>query len=492
MEKLSSIITMRYSTKSKMPMNTHRRITANFLSLLFSEFASKIIQLLVFVYLARTLGKGDFGIFSFGLAFGLLAAILADFGLNSLLTRDISRNRKNAGKYLSNAVLVKIFLGLATVLLAYIVLELMGYDRESKLVAYIMLAFAILQTFTEIYSSIFRAFERMHYDGFIKVLRMVILSTMAFYSLKSNVSLIAASVLFPITELMVLMAVIWLAYAKFVKISFGFDFDFSKNLLRESSFFCLSIALAGLFLYIDWIMISKFSSSSEVGIYAAASNIALALLAIPMMYGNAVYPVISRLYLSSKGDLRFLYERSFKYMLLIGIAVSAGIYATSNKIIGIFYGKEYLASSIVLSIIGWHLCLRFANIMSGFTLSAMDRQRSRVLSQGVAVASKIALNFILIPIYGIIGAAFATLIAEVIFFISYNFFVAKYGIKINVIKPFIKPAIAALIMIIAIYFVENFLIAVIVGIFAYAVSLFALRTIDREDKRIIGKVVRNV
>ena len=474
-----------------MPMNTHRRITANFLSLVFSEFASKTIQLLVFVYLARALGKGGFGIFSFGLAFGLLAAILTDFGLNSLLIRDISRNRKDAGKYLSNAVMVKIFLGLATILLAYIVLELMGYDKESKIIAYIMLAFAILQTFTELYSSIFRAFERMHYDAFIKVLRMVVLSTMAFYSLKINVSLIAASVLFPITELMVLMAAIFLAYAKFVKKSFGFDLDFSKSLLRESSFFCLSIAFAGLFLYIDWIMISKFYSPSEVGIYAAASNIALALLAIPMMYGNAVYPVISRLYLSSKKNLTFLYERSFKYMLLIGIAISAGIYATSSKIISVFYGKEYLASSIVLSIIGWHLCLRFANIMSGFTLSAMDRQRSRVLSQGVVVASKIALNFVLIPFYGIVGAAFATLITEAIFFISYNFFVSRYGIKINVIKPFIKPIIAALIMIMALYFVENFFIAVIVGIFAYAASLFVLRAIDMEDKKIINKVIGN-
>ena len=246
-----------------------------------------------------------------------------------------------------------------------------------------------------------------------------------------------------------------------------------------------------MFMYIDSIMLSKLRSISEVGIYAAASNIVLALIFIPMMYANAIYPVISRLYISSKKTLKLAYERSFKYMLIIGLAVSAGVYSTSDKIILLLYGESYKASSIVLSILAWYLFLRFVNVISGFTLSSIDRQRSRLFSQGSAALLSIALNMIFIPAYGFIGAAIATLITEIIFFLIYTSFIFKYGIRINIIMIFVKPVIAALSMVAVLSFIENLFAAILLGAFVYIATLFVLRTIDNEDKRILSKIIKN-
>ena len=66
-------------------MHTARRITRNFLSLSVAEVISKLLQLFVFVYVARIFGDAEFGKFSFGLSFGLLVFVLADFGLGTLL-----------------------------------------------------------------------------------------------------------------------------------------------------------------------------------------------------------------------------------------------------------------------------------------------------------------------------------------------------------------------------------------------------------------------
>ena len=472
-------------------MNTARRITANFLSLLTSEIISKIIQLAVFIFLARYLGKEEFGVFSFGIAFGLLTVVIADFGLATLLIREISRNKKEASRYLSNAFIVKIFLVIITISSAYIFLNLMGYKDEVKLVAYIMLSFTILQSFTDLYYSIFRSFERMHYDAVTKIARMLILSIAIFYVIRNNFSLLTASLAFPITELIVLIMTIILVYTRFIKISLDFDWKLSINLLKISSFFCLSITFSSMFMYIDSIMLSKLRSISEVGIYAAASNIVLALIFIPMMYANAIYPVISRLYISSKKTLKLAYERSFKYMLIIGLAVSAGVYSTSDKIILLLYGESYKASSIVLSILAWYLFLRFVNVISGFTLSSIDRQRSRLFSQGSAALLSIALNMIFIPAYGFIGAAIATLITEIIFFLIYTSFIFKYGIRINIIMIFVKPVIAALSMVAVLSFIENLFAAILLGAFVYIAMLFVLRKIDNEDKRILSKIIKN-
>ena len=470
-------------------MNTARRITANFLSLLTSEIVSKIIQLAIFIFLARSLGKEEFGVFSFGIAFGLLIVVIADFGLGTLLIREISRNKKEASRYLSNAFIVKIFLVIITVSAAYIFLNLMGYKGEVKSVAYIMLSFTVLQSFTDLYYSIFRSFERMHYDAAMKIARMVILSIAIFYAIRNNFGLLAASLAFPITELIVFIMTAILVYTRFIKISLRIDWGLSINLLKKSSLFCLSIAFSGMFMYIDTIMLSKLRSASDVGTYAAASNIVLALVFIPMMYANSIYPVISRLYVSSGKMLKLAYERSFKYMLIAGLAVSAGVYSISGRIMPLLYGKEYAGSSIVLSILAWYLFLRFVNIISGFTLSSINRQGSRLFSQGSAALSNIILNLIFIPVYGFIGAAIATLIAEIIFFSVYSFFIFKYGLWINLAGIFVKPVIAALAMMMVLSFVGNLLAAIILGAFVYIAMLLALRTIDDKDKKILSKIV---
>ena len=185
----------------KIKMNTARRITSNFLYLTGSEIISKIIQLVVFIFLARSLGKEEFGIFSFGIAFALLIVIIADFGLITLLIREISRNKKLASKYLSNALAVKVLLSLITIIFAYLFLNLMNYSQNVKIVAYTMLLFTLIQSLTHLYYSIFRAFERMHYDALIKILRMFILAGIIFYALENGYGLIAASLAFPITEI---------------------------------------------------------------------------------------------------------------------------------------------------------------------------------------------------------------------------------------------------------------------------------------------------
>jgi len=473
-------------------MNTARRIAFNFLSLTSAEVISKILQIFVFIYLARAFGKDGFGIFSFGLSFAFIIVIFANFGLSTLLVREISRNKRLASKYLSNALISKIFLSILTFLLTYVFLNIMDYTPETKIVAYIMVIFAVIQSYTDLFYSIFQAFEKMYYDSIIKVLRMIILTTLVYYAIKNNMGLVISSLIFPLTEIVILLIASAIVYTKFTKISFNFNYEFSKSLLKKSSLFSLTIGFAGIYTYIDSVMLSKIRSTTEVGIYAAAANIIIALIFIPMMYGNAIYPVISRFFITSKNSIKSAYGKSFKYMLILGLPISAGLYILSDKIIPILYGSQYIASVAALSILSWYLFLRFLNVVSGFTLSSINKQSSRVLSQGIAVLVNVILNLIFIPLYGFIGAAIATVIAEIAFFIIYMYFISKYGLGVKLIGVFIRPVIATAIMIFSLSFIENLFVAIVLGGLVYIIALFALGTIDKEDRLIFKKVMKNI
>jgi O-antigen/teichoic acid export membrane protein len=476
-----------------MRFGTARRITANFLSLISSQIISRVIQLVIFVYLARVLGKSEFGIFSFGLAFAFLFVIIADFGLSTLIIREMSRDKKSASKYFSNSIIIKLLLSAITFVFAYSFLNIVGYSEEVKIIAYIMLGFTLIQSFTELHFAVFRAFERMHYDAFIKILRMLILMGAIFYLIKNNYGLLASSLAFLATESVILIIAFFITYTRFIKISFEFDYGFSKKLLKKSSLFCLSLIFSSLYMHIDIIMLSKMRSTAEVGIYSAAANMVIALIFIPLMYANSIYPVLSRFYMTSKDSLKLAYEKSFKFMLILGLPIAAGIFILSDKIILLLYGKAYIESAIALSILSGYLLLKFLNPVTGYTLMSINRQRSRLFSQGLSALINIILNLILIPLYGFAGAAVATLITEIIFFITYTIFIVKYGFKFKFILSFIhKPIIAAIIMVILLAFIKDLFLAIISGAFIYFIVLFALRIADKQDKVLFNKIIRNI
>ena len=463
----------------------------NFLNLSVSEIIAKVLQLIVFVYLARFFGKSEFGNFGFALAFSTIIVIIADFGLSTLLIREISRNKDEVAKYISNTFTIKIFLSLLTFFCAFIYLNFMHYTNEVNTVTYAMLSFMVLQSFTDIFYSAFRSFEKMHYDSFIKFLRMIVLLILVYVAIKIKPDLFVATLMFPITELLMLIISSIIYTKNFAKLYIAFDYDFSKNIAKKSSFFLLSLVFSSVLIYIDTIMLQQMRGSDEVGVYAAAYNLLLGLTFVPLMYSNAVYPVFSRNFIKDKSLLKFAYKKSYQYMLILGLPIAISIYTYANTLISFIYGSGYKDSIIALKILCWFVLLRFINIIPGTALSSINKQGSRVLSQGTVASINVILNLILIPKYGFVGAGFATIISESFFIIFYSYFITKYGLNFGILKTFIKPLIASVIMASIIINIRNIFLGVIAGYVSYFIILILMKTFSEEDKSLLIKVLRN-
>jgi O-antigen/teichoic acid export membrane protein len=312
----------------------------------------------------------------------------------------------------------------------------------------------------------------------------------------NGATLIGATLMFPLTELIILIITLIIYLRYFAKLSIGFDIEFSKTLMKKSSFFCLSLIFVGLLLYVDTIMLQKIRGSTEVGIYVAAYNLLLGLTFIPLMYSNAIFPVFSRYFVKDKSLLRFAYRKSFQYMLLLGLPISIGIYVYAQNIILLIYCSghyvcAYDNSIITLKILCWMIALRFINIVPGTALSSINRQSSRVLSQGTVTAINIILNLILIPKLGFIGAGIATIISESFFILMYGYFITKYGLRFEILKTLLKPLIASAIMALVIINIPNLLVGTIVGAVSYLGTLILIKTFNKEDKTILKRIIRD-
>ncbi|MBI1936237.1 flippase [Candidatus Woesearchaeota archaeon] len=473
-------------------MATARRISSNMAALSFAELVSKLLQFAIMVYAARQLDKESFGVFSFALAFSFIAVIFADLGINTYLIREIARDKKRAAKYYGSAFLVKTGLAIATFFLIFAVLWLLGYPQQSRIVAYLVWLFAILSSFTDLSYSVFRSFERMGYDSFIKILRMVILTALTFYVLSNGYGVVAFSLSFVVTEIAIFLVSLSLVFSRFIKPVFGFSFSSAKSLLKSSIPFGLAIVFGSVYFYISSVMLSKIKGNVEVASFGAAYNLVLALLFVPAIYTTAVYPVMSRYFGKDDVSLKFIFIKSWKYLYMIGLPISFGIFLLADSIISILYGTKYASSALALKIVAWFVFIKFVNYLLGITLYSINAQNGRMSAQGVTAVFNVILNFALIPYYGFVGAAIATLATEIFLFVVYYYYTSKYFFRHNFLADIPKPLIASLIMsLIIIYSNLNIFFIVPLSMLVYFTALLLLKAFDKEDIGLLRRVIGN-
>ena len=468
-----------------------KRISKNMFALFLAEVISKVLLFILMVYAARMLGVALYGKLTFALSFAVLTIILSDLGINSFLIREIARQKDLASKYFMNAFIAKIFLAIGSLTFVIIFLNLLSFPEETKTIVYVMWFFTTMSTFTDLLYSIFRAFERMQYDAFLKILRMVLLLSIGIYILFQGYGLFIFGLAFVFVEVIVFLTALSLGLLKFIRLELNINFNFIKNLVKSAFPFGLAIIFGSIYFHIDSVMLSKLRGDIEVGIYSVAYNLVIALLFIPAVYINAIYLVMSRYFKTSVDMLISIHKRSIKYLYIIGLPISVGLFFLADEVISFFYGEPYKSSALALKIISGFVFIKFVNFLNGMTLYSIDKQGKRTVSQGLAAVFNIVLNLFLIPPFGFVGAAIATLLTEIFLFIFYFRYVSQYLYTPKIIPIMIKPALASVVMaLFLIYGNINLFISIIVGSLIYFGMLILIKGFKTEDYKTLKKIFR--
>ena len=146
-------------------MNTVQRIAKNTAALFAAQFVVSILGLVLSIFIARSLGDVIFGKYSFALAFTAIFAVFSDLGYNTLLTREVVRDKSQASKSLNNILCMRALLSLIIFVLIVIAINVMGYPADTKNVVYLFGIYTLIVSFSDVFKVTFRAFEKMEYEA---------------------------------------------------------------------------------------------------------------------------------------------------------------------------------------------------------------------------------------------------------------------------------------------------------------------------------------
>lgn len=474
-------------------MITARTVSKNTFALLAGSVVSHALRIVYVGVLARYVGVEGIGKISTATALVSLCILLVNFGLDTLVIRDLAGDETRAGEYLVNVAFVRLLLTLAMAAVLAVVVSQSRYPREVIVIVAIYALTYVLDSFSDVARSIFHAYQRMEYAAFIQCTRDALnvgaslLGIALGWSLVAIVSISAFAALIKLVISMI--AVQW----RFARPVLRVDPALCRQLLWAAMPFAVLLTIGVLQGQLSIIILSWIDTAEAVGIYSAATFPIITLLVLPHIFMQSIFPVFSRHYQSSTMTLSELYRASYKAMLIIGFPLGAGTMLISQHIIRLVYGPGFEHAVPVMNILAIQL-LTMVGYVNGAFLNATNRQTLFAVLRAAMITINAILCFILIPSYRYLGAAVSVTIPAVIDFWLYSALCHRFvglslpwgaGLKIGVSTATMSAA-----SYLALKLGANVLVvALLVAPSLYVACLIALNVIGAEEWRFINEVI---
>ena len=398
---------------SKKELSNKQILIKNTFWLSAIEFLSKILLFVVIVGLVRYWGASEFGAFNLAFAYVAIFMILADFGLSTITTREVAKHRDLSEKYLSNLIGLKLFLSLVIGVLFAVSFLFFNKPVSIQLLVAV-LVYSLIQSFQTLFISIFQAWEKMEMVFINRMLYYVGVLITALLVIKNNGSAIDLVFGYGLSTIMVIILGVWQLHLLKIKIKVAFDFEFWKEIIKESLPLLGMTAAMVVYANNDTLLIGRYLGNNEVGWYQTAFKILFAFQSINVI-NYVVFPRLTVLFHIDKGDTAKKLIKMVLALSLLGLLPLAMVITWQKELImKLIYGEAFVVSAGVMSLLVWSGVINYFRVFVGNLLVIKKKQNMVFWSVLVGTLINLAINYFLIPKNGFIQGGWSLIISELV------------------------------------------------------------------------------
>lgn len=405
-----------------------RQIFKNSSIVLFGQALSLLANLAVTVMMARYLGDAGFGVFSYGLVFASFFALIADFGMKPIIVRELARDHWQPEAFLGAAVVMRFVLAVLAIVATVVASIIAGYNGQYLTVIGLLslnIVFSSkLSTFRVTFETPFNADIDMFWPMVLRFLDSILAAILIFLCVRFSASLEMVVAAFVLSSAPGMLINVILAFRKRPWI-WQLDWEIVQYLLKESLPICLYTILVTFLAGIDVFMLKALSGEEAVGLYSAAKRLTTPMQFIPHAIVISLFPIFSRSHVKADSGVERAFQLGFKLILLLGLAFAMTTALMSQKIVDLLYTAEFSTSAQPLALLMWSIVFMFLNFYFIEILTSANLQKASFYVAAVMLLLNVPANFLLIPNYGIIGAAQARLLAYAVGSAMLVYFVQK-------------------------------------------------------------------
>jgi|AntAceMinimDraft_18_1070375.scaffolds.fasta_scaffold02900_7 O-antigen/teichoic acid export membrane protein len=473
---------------------TKQIIVKNTFWLSFSMVISKIIKYFLIIYAARILGATEYGVFNFALAFVALFNIFADLGITSLIARETAKGEESE-IHISAAFTLKLFLTIATLALVVIASFLVPQASGIRLTILVLTGYILISGFSGFFYNCFYGRQEMQYQSITEIISVTITTALGVYL----ITLISKAYFLAIAYLV--GAVVGLLIISFIfRKKFGtvLKLDFNKREWKRIFSWSWPLALGGLFasVYtnIDSLMMGFWHLFTQIGYYNAAQKIVAMAILPAGLIATSFFPALTKANSEQeKKKMQKLFDYQNVILTILAIPIMVGGYILANGLIIHIYGTAYQPAVLALRILLLMGGISYLAASSGRVLFIYNQQKRTFWIAVWGALLNVILNIILIPQWGLYGAAWASVATFSLALILLWYYLRKLTpLKIfnwTLIKYLLASIIASILMALILKFLAFYnvdaIIKVIIGALSYFIILGGFWFLKEKNKNFI-------
>ncbi len=472
-----------------------RIIARNTAFSLAGQISLRLVSFIFHVLVVRVLGGEEFGQYSIVLAWAGLFSVLGDLGINQYFAREIARDHNRSSEFFWDIVSLRLLLAVFASVVTTGGAILNGYSTE------IVIAVG-LYTLTYVFAAILAPLQSIAFGnerlGFTASLEII-----------GQIITIAAGVLFLFAGL----GFIWLVVASFLSfpVLIGLSIWYVRRnrlspppfqlhlpqwraiLLAGLPFGFIQLALSFSF-RVDTIFLSSYVSDEQVGWYNVAYGLTLTFMTLTRAFNMAILPTLAREHAANPERIRPWYYRSVKMLAFLGLPIAVGGMLLAHSIIVLLYGPENAPAAVVFMVIIWDLPFLMYTSFCGNMTTSIKREQGAARIYGSLAVLNVAVNLILIPRFGVIGAAFATVLTDAVGAAQfYLLFRRTFGAGLG-FKRLVRLGAAAALTGVVIFVLAdaNILLVLAAAGVSYLALIWLLRAFTIEERALFAHAFRRL
>lgn len=472
-------------------MNLASQLKKNFVFISTISIFDKIVSFILVVVIARYLGAAIYGKYAFAVAFISFFVLLSDFGITSLITRNVSKDFKSSNYYLSYSFSFKILASICSLGLLSLLIMLIKPLQENSSILFLVAIALLIRGITSVFFAIIRAHRKLQYEAIAGFINRIITASIGISILILSKNINYFLIVFLLACLIELVFVFNII-KRITSFQFRFDLKVFKTLVVFAFPFMVNGGMSIINYRVDSLIINFEHGSVATGIYNAAYTIVLSLIIIQEIVGRIFLPLFSNLERKDQGFFVRSFIQVFKLILILALLIGLIGSFFSNEIIGTIYGTGFETSANCLRILIWSLFFMFGGYVLTITLIAKNEEKAVLKARILTALLNILLNLILIPQYSFIGASIATIVSEAFFFMfCYYYLVECIRLPIFDIRTWFKLTFALSVSLVFLFTLNEISVFILVPIVTvmFLGILLLVRFVSKEEMYILAKVV---
>lgn len=375
----------------------------------------KVVQaLLSFVIgmiTARYLGPSNYGLVNYAASVVAFVAPIMKLGMPDIIVNELVGKKNPEGEILGTAASLSLVSSVFCIIVVYSFAFVANRNDSEAVLICVLYSLLLVFQAGEIITYWFQAHLKAKYSALASFCVYVCSAAYKIFLLISGKS-VRWFALSGTIEYFLLLCFLFAAYKKLGGPSFSFSFKIAKSMFAKSKYYIVSSMMVTVFAYTDKIMLKHMMGDTEVGFYSAAIVCSDILSFVFAAIIDSFRPVILGVKEQSEEQFKINIMRLYCIITYLSLAQSIGMTIFAGFIVRIIYGTSYIPAVSALRITVWYSTFSYYGSVRNIWILAEKKQKYLWIINLSGAVLNVVLNALLIPVWGINGAAVASLFTQ--------------------------------------------------------------------------------